>query len=138
MYYATFCERFQFILNHSFIFLITQIVNLSHVFYLILTWKFQYFPNNDIWRKKIDPKSSTIFSTKQLEIWLNTPTWIYNLGVGMTTGRVFSGTRPAPNGMGLKFNKRVFNEYENFFLNPRRVRVLPHLAPFTYKINFKI
>ena len=73
------------------------------------------FPSNDIWGKKFDHKSSTIFSTKQLETWLNRPMWIYNLGVGMATARVFSGTRPAPNGMGLKLNKRVFNEYEIFF-----------------------
>ena len=30
------------------------------------------FPSNDIWGKKFDYKSSTIFSTKPLEIWLNT------------------------------------------------------------------
>ena len=30
------------------------------------------FPSNDIWGKKFDHKSSTIFSTKPLEIWLNT------------------------------------------------------------------
>ena len=43
-------------------------------------------------------------------------------------------SHPGPNGTGFKFNKRV----RDFFLNPRRVRVLPHPAPFTYKINFKI
>ena len=72
---------------------------------------------------------------------------IFSWEVGMASGRVFFGTRPAPprpapNGMGLKFIKRVWNGYEIFF-NPGRVRVLPHPtpprpAPFTYKINFKI
>ena len=57
----------------------------------------------------------------------------------MTTGRVFSDTRPAlpcfaPNGTEFKFNKQVWNRYEIFFLNPGRVRVLPHPTPFTYKI----
>ena len=35
----------------------------------------------------------------------------------MTTGRVFSGTRPvpAPNGTGFTFNKRVLDGYEIFF-----------------------
>ena len=28
---------------------------------------------------EFDIKSSTIFSTKPLEIWLNTPTWTHNL-----------------------------------------------------------
>ena len=37
--------------------------------------------------------------------------------------------RPAPNGTGLKFIKRVWDGYEIFYLNPGRVRVLPHPAP---------
>ena len=61
----------------------------------------------------------------------------------METGWVFLGTHPAPNGTGFKFNKRVWEGYEIFFLNRGWVRVLPHPAPprpapFIYKINFKI
>ena len=36
---------------------------------------------------------------------------------------------PVHNGTGLKFIKRVWDEYGIIFLNPGRVRVLPHLAP---------
>ena len=50
-------------------------------------------------------------------------------------GRVFQGTRPAPNGTGINFNKQVWDVFGNFFYNPGRVRVLPrptppHPAPF--------
>ena len=44
---------------------------------------------------------------------------------------------PAPPLMG-RVIKRVWDGYEIFFLNLERVWVLPHPAPFTYKINFKI
>ena len=52
-------------------------------------------------------------------------------------------SRSAPNGTGFKFNKRVWDGYEIFFLNPGQVQVLPHpplppAVPIIYKINFKI
>ena len=48
--------------------------------------------------------------------------------------------RPAPNGTGFKFNKRVWDGYEIFFFKPGTgSSITPsHPAPFTYKINFKI
>ena len=62
------------------------------------------------------------------------------VGVGMAMGRVFFGypPRPTPNGTGFKFNKQVWDRYEIFFkpeTGSGQVRVLPHSAPFTYKIN---
>ena len=52
---------------------------------------------------------------------------------------------PAPNGMGFKFNKWVWDGYGIFFLNPGQVQggfrycpIPPRPAPIIYKINFKI
>ena len=53
----------------------------------------------------------------------------------MTMWRVFSGTRLAPNGTGFKFNKQVWDGYAIFFLNPGRVRVLPHPTPLRLHIK---
>ena len=47
-----------------FIFLVTQ----GLYAYVMLSENSNIFPNNDIWGKKIDPKSSTIFLTKLLKI----------------------------------------------------------------------
>ena len=43
--------------------------------------------------------------------------------------------RPAPNGTGFKFNKRVWDGYEIFFLNMGRVQVLPHPTPLRLHIK---
>ena len=55
-------------------------------------------------------------------------------------GQVFLGTRPAPNGMRFKFNKRVWDGYEIFIKTWGGFGYCPissHSALFTYKINFK-
>ena len=77
-------------------------------------------------------------------IWINNSDWLrlkyYRLG--MATGRVFSGTRPAPlrfapNGTGFKFNKQ-FGTGMRFFFKTRGgfgyYPIPPRPAPFTYKI----
>ena len=51
-------------------------------------------------------------------------------GIGMTMGQIFWA--PAPNGTEFKFNKRVWDGYEIFFLNPRRVEYCPILPRPNY------
>ena len=49
-------------------------------------------------------------------------------------------SRLAPNGMGFKFNERIWDGYEIFFLTWSGFKycpIPPRPAPFTYKINFK-
>ena len=51
---------------------------------------------------------------------LKSTTWVMRKSLihprlGMAMGRVFSGTRPVPNGTGFKFNKRVWDGYEIIF-----------------------
>ena len=50
-------------------------------------------------------------------------------------------SRPAPNGMEFNFNKQVWNRFENFFKNPRWVRVVgycPVSPQYIYKIKILI
>ena len=80
VYNTTLCEILQSIMSHYFIFLITHKLY-TYVMHFISFphGNFNIFPNNNIWGKFFDLKSSTIFSTKPLEIWLNILTWTYNL-----------------------------------------------------------
>ena len=80
VYKTTLCEILQSIMNHSFIFL--SLTNCTHMLCTLFNSHMKIpilFPIMIYGEIFFDLKSSTIFSTKPLEIWLNTPTWIHNL-----------------------------------------------------------
>ena len=80
VYKTTLCEILQSIMNHSFIFL--SLTNCTHMLCTLFNSHMKIpilFPIMIYGEIFFDLKSSTIFSTKPLELWLNTLMWTHNL-----------------------------------------------------------
>ena len=122
-------ESFLYFFYHS------RIVHICHALYLIPAWKFQYFFQLLYLgkEKKFDIKSSTIFSTKPLEIWLNTPTWTWTHNLWGIWNLCHSVQRKCTNC--TKVYKITLCEWFQYILNHFFIFLITQ-GLYTYVIHF--